>query len=133
MAEAPPAEILSLITDHIKGFNTQDAALFQSVFGEDAVIVDGIAPYRWMNPDAPAKWLADVAKWRLAFEVSSERLTHEMGFWNVEGAHAYVVVAGALMVTIKGQAIARTGTLAYAFSKHGEAWKIDAQAWGRTT
>jgi hypothetical protein len=56
-----------------------------------------------------------------------------MGFWNVEGSHAYAVVSATLMVTIKGQTSARTGTLAYTFSKHGEAWKIDAQAWGRTT
>ena len=37
------------------------------------------------------------------------------------------------MVTIKSQTAARTGTLAYTFSKHGEEWKIDAQAWGRTS
>jgi hypothetical protein len=43
------------------------------------------------------------------------------------------VVSATLMVTIKGQTAARTGTLAYTFSKHGEEWKIDAQAWGRTS
>ena len=133
MADAPPTEIQTLIDNHIKGFNTQDAALFQGVFGDDAIIIDGIAPYRWMNPNAPAKWLADVAKWRAAFEVSSEQLTYEIGFWNVEGGHGYAVVSGTLMVTIKGQTIARTGTLAYTLSKHGEDWKIDAQAWGRTS
>ena len=56
-----------------------------------------------------------------------------MGFWNVEGADAYAVIAGTLTVTIKGQTVARTGTLAYTFSKHGDEWKIDAQAWGRTS
>jgi hypothetical protein len=56
-----------------------------------------------------------------------------MGFWTVEGPHAYAVVTGTLTVTIKGQTITRTGTLAYTFSKHGEEWKIDAQAWGRTS
>jgi hypothetical protein len=34
-------------------------------------------------------------------------------------------------VTIKGQTVVRTGTLAYTFSRRGEGWKIDAQAWGR--
>ena len=56
-----------------------------------------------------------------------------MGFWNVEGSNAYAVIAGTLAVTIKGQTVARTGTLAYTFSKHGDEWKIDAQAWGRTS
>ena len=40
---------------------------------------------------------------------------------------------GTLTVTIKGQTVTRTGTLAYTFSKHGGEWKIDAQAWGRTS
>jgi ketosteroid isomerase-like protein len=133
MADAPPPEIQTLIERHINGFNTQDAELFQAVFGEDAIIIDGIAPYRWLNPNAPANWLADVEKWRADLEVTRERLSYEMGFWNVDGGHAYAVISGALSVTIKGQTVARTGTLAYTFSKHGDAWKIDAQAWGRTS
>jgi hypothetical protein len=133
MAGNPPTEIQTLIDNHINGFNTQNIELFLGVFGDTAIIIDGIAPYRWLNPNAPANWLADVEKWRDAFQVTSEHLSHEMGFWNVEGPTAYAVVSATLMVTIKGQAVARTGTLAYTFSKHGEDWKIDAQAWGRTS
>ena len=40
-------------------------------------------------------------------EVFYERLSYEMGFWNVEGAHAYAVIAGTLTVTIKGQTVVR--------------------------
>ena len=133
MADGPPSEIKTLIDAHVDAFNTQNVPLFLSVFADDAVIIDGIAPYRWLNPSAPANWLADVEKWREASQVTSEHLSYELGFWNVEGAHAYAVVSATLMVTIKGQTTARTGTLAYTFSKHGEAWKIDAQAWGRTS
>ena len=61
-------------------------------------------------------------------EVSYENLSYEMGFWNVEGSNAYAVIAGRFTVTFKGQTVVRTGTLAYTFSKHGEEWKIDAQA-----
>jgi hypothetical protein len=128
----PPPEILTLIENHIKGFNTQDKALFLSVFGETAVIIDGIAPYRWLNPNAPTNWLEDVEKWRESFGVTYEHLSYEMGFWNVEGAHAYAVISGTLTVTMKGQTAARAGTMAYTFSRHDE-WKIEAQAWGRTT
>lgn len=45
---------------HLEGFNTQDDELFLSVFGDTAIIIDGIAPYRWLNPNGPANWLADV-------------------------------------------------------------------------
>jgi hypothetical protein len=128
-----PREIQTLIYNHINGFNTQNIELFLGVFGDTAIIIDGIAPYRWLNPNAPANWLADVEKWRKDLGVSHEHLSCEMGFWNVDGSAAYAVVAGTLAVTIKGQTVVRTGTLAYTFSKHGEEWKIDAQAWGRTS
>ena len=112
MPDNPPSEIQSLIGKHVDAFNTQNVELFLTVFSDDAIIIDGIAPYRWLNPNAPANWLADVEKWREAFQVTSEHLSHQMGFWNVEGSNAYAVVSATLMVTIKGQTAARTGTLA---------------------
>ena len=87
-------EIQTLIDRHIDAFNIQNVELFLSVFSDDAVIIDGIAPYRWLNPNAPANWLADVEKWRKDLGVSHERLAYEMGFWNVEGPNAYAVIAG---------------------------------------
>ena len=79
MAGNPPIEIKSLIDNHIEGFNTQNIELFLGVFGDTAIIIDGIAPYRWLNPNAPANWLADVAKWRKGLGVSYEHLVYEMG------------------------------------------------------
>ncbi|MGA8444803.1 MAG: nuclear transport factor 2 family protein [Roseiarcus sp.] len=133
MADGPPSEIKALIDAHVDAFNSHNVELFLSVFADDAIIIDGVAPYRWVSPNAAINWLADVDEWRKDLEVSDERLAYEMGFWNVEGAYAYAVIAGTLTVTIKGQTVVRTGTLAYTFSKHGEEWQIDAQAWGRTS
>ena len=133
MSSRPPNEIETLIENHALGFNTGNTELFLSVFGETAIIIDGIAPYRWLNPDAPTKWLADVEKWRAGLGVTYENLSYELGFWNVEGSHAYAVTSGTLTVTIKGQSVVRTGTLAYTFTKHGDTWKIESQAWGRTS
>ena len=133
MPDNPPSEIQILIDAHVDAFNSQNSELFLGVFGDDAVIVDGIAPYRWVSPNAAMNWLADIDKWRKDLGVSHEHLSYEMGFWNVEGDHAYAVIAGTLTVTIKGQSVVRTGTLAYTFSRRGETWKIDAQAWGRTS
>jgi ketosteroid isomerase-like protein len=129
----PPAEIQTLIDNHIKGFNNHDNDLFLSVFGDTAIIIDGIAPYRWLNPNAPANWLADVEKWRENLGVTSEKLSYEMGVWIVEGSTAYAATSGSLNVTIKGQSIVRTGILAYTFANRDGVWKIDAQAWGRTS
>jgi hypothetical protein len=133
MSTTPPAEIQSLIETHVNGFNTLDDRLFLSVFGDTAIIIDGIAPYRWLNPNAPANWLADAAKWRKDMGVVREQFDYEMGFWNVEGESAYAVISGALTITFKEQAVVRTGTLAYTFAKRNGEWKIEAQAWGRTS
>jgi hypothetical protein len=129
----PPTAIQTLIDDHINGFNTHDNDLFLGVFGDTAIIIDGIAPYRWLNPNAPATWLADVEKWRKDLGVTKEHLSYEMGFWNVEGSSAYAVISGTLTVTIKGQSVVRAGTLAYTFGNCDGVWKIEAQAWGRTS
>ena len=133
MTSNPPAVIQTLIDAHINGFNTQDNDLFLSVFGDTAIIIDGIAPYRWLNPNAPAHWLADVEKWREDLGVTAEHLSYEMGFWTVEGSSAYAVISGTLTVTMKGQSVVRTGTLAYTFANRDGIWKIEAQAWGRTS
>ena len=78
MAENPPREIKFLIDSHIEGFNTQNIELFLSIFSDTAIIIDGIAPYRWLNPNAPANWLADVEKWREGLGVSHEHLAYEL-------------------------------------------------------
>src|SRR5262245_14174282 len=131
--DKPPTEIQSLIDAHINGFNTGNNDVFLSVFGDTAIIIDGIAPYRWLNPNAPGNWLADVEKWREDLGVSDEHLSYETGFWNVEDSAAYAVIAGRLSVTVKGQSVVRTGTLAYTFARRNGIWKIEAQAWGRTS
>ena len=53
MTTKPPAAIQALIDAHINGFNAQDNELFLSVFGDTAIIIDGIAPCRWLKPDGP--------------------------------------------------------------------------------
>ena len=65
--------------------------------------------------------------------MTKEHLSYEMGFWNVEGTSAYAVIAGILTIMIKDQSIVRAGTLAYTFAKLDGVWKIEAQAWGRTS
>jgi hypothetical protein len=65
--------------------------------------------------------------------VRTARAGGERGFWNVEGPYAYAVISGSLTVKLSKQSVIRTGTLAYTFAKHHGEWKIEAQAWGRTS
>ncbi len=83
MADAPPREIQALIDNHINGFNAQDAEIFFGVFGDTTIIIDGIALYRWLNPNAATKWLADVEKWRdnLGVSPSTCRTRWGSGMW----------------------------------------------------
>jgi len=59
-----------------------------------------------VEPKRPGTLLDDVEKWRKANGVTAERLTHEMGFWKLEGNSAYAVISGTLTITLKGQTIA---------------------------
>ena len=77
-------------------------------------------------------WLAEVAKWRQGLGVTSEHLSYEMTFWNVEGSSAYAVISGTLAIETRSQTFVRSGTLAYTFANRNGVWKIEAQAWGRT-
>jgi hypothetical protein len=107
MTSNPPVFIQTLIDAHVNSFNAQDKDRFLTVFGDTAIIIDGIAPYRWLNPHAAASWLQDVEKWRKRLGVTREHLFYDMGAWNVEGFSAYAVVSGTLIVTIKDKPVAR--------------------------
>ena len=128
-----PDELMTLIDDHLKGFNTHDNDLYKSVFSDTAIVIDGIAPYRWLNPNAPANWLADVEKWHEKFGVTSENLAYELGIWAVEGTSAYAVVSGTLTVGLNGQTMTREGLMTYTFTNYDGVWKVDSQAWARIT
>jgi hypothetical protein len=69
-----PSEINALIDKLVEGFNNKDSALYSSAFGRDAVVIDGIAPYRWTGSNAQARWLSDAEKWLHDFGVESETL-----------------------------------------------------------
>ena len=45
MPNEPPAEIKAVIDTALGGFNDKDSPRYNSAFGGEVVIVDGIAPY----------------------------------------------------------------------------------------
>jgi len=101
MPEGPPAEITALIDAVLSGFNSKNAALYTSAFGDDVVIIDGFAPFRWSGPDAPARWWADAETWAQAGGVEHEHLSSQgILYWEVRGPRAYAVVSATLPILL---------------------------------
>lgn len=129
----PPPEIKALIDTVLGGFNRKDSVLYNSAFGGDVVVIDGIAPYRWTGPNAQARWFSDAEKWVQDFGVESEtivcdRIVHA----SVVGTHAYAVLSATLFFSLKGgHSGSNPGILTFTFAKQGDKWKVESQAWGR--
>ena len=47
-------EVKPVIDKVLGGFHNKDSPLYNSAFGADAVVIDGIAPYRWTGLNAAA-------------------------------------------------------------------------------
>lgn len=133
MPYEPPAEIKALIDKVLDGFNRKDSALHNSGFSGDAVVIDGIAPYRWTGLNAPTRWFSDAEKWVHDFGVENETIvTDRTVHAAVVGTHAYVVLSAMLHFSLKGgQSGTRPGILTFTFAKEGSEWKVGSQAWGR--
>src|SRR5215469_471428 len=75
-SELPP-KIKAPIDKVLVGFNNKDSALYNSAFGRDAVVIDGIAPYRWTGSNAQARWFSDAEKWAYDFGVENHRMRQD--------------------------------------------------------
>ena len=129
---APPVEIKALIDKALGGFNRKDSSLYNSAFAADAVIVDGMAPYRWIGPNAQGRWFADAEKWAHELGVADDNIAYdEIVRADVTDTHAYDVHSATLSFTVNGQYARRLGILTFTLAKQGDDWKIESQAWGR--
>jgi len=128
-----PVEIKPVIDKVLNGFNNKDSALYSSAFGADAVVIDGIAPYRWTGSDAPARWLSDAKKWLHDFGVEQETLVcDKIVHCAIVGTSAYVVISATLFLKLEGgKSRSNSGILTFTLSKQGDEWKVGSQAWGR--
>ena len=101
MPSEPAAEIKALIEKVLGGFNSKDSVLYNSAFGCDVVIVDGMAPYRWTGPNAQGRWFADAEKWAHDLGVADENIAyHRTVRADVVDKHAYVVLFATLSFTL---------------------------------
>lgn len=127
-----PSEIKALIDNLVGGFNNKDSALYNSAFGGEVVVIDGMAPYRWTGPNAQGRWFADAEKWAHDLGVADENIAYDKVVRaDVVDSHAYIVLSANLSFTLKGQRASRLGILTFTLVKQGGKWKIESQAWGR--
>src|SRR5215470_1313227 len=128
-----PSEIKAVVDRLVGGFNKKDHALYNSAFAGDAIVVDGIAPYRWTGSNAQARWLFDAEKWLHNFGVESENLVcDKVVHGSVVGTYAYVVISATLFLKLKGgETTSRPGLLTLTFAKQDDEWKVGSQTWGR--
>jgi len=127
-----PTEIKAVIDKVLGGFNSKDSAMYNGAFSSDAVVVDGMAPYRWTGANAQGRWFADAEKWAHDLGVADENISYDRFVRaDVVGTHAYVALSANLSFTIKGQRASRLGILTFTLAKQGDEWKIESQAWGR--
>jgi len=131
-SELPP-KIKALIDKVLVGFNNKDSALYNSAFGRDAVVIDGIAPYRWTGSNAQARWFSDAEKWVHEFGVENETIVcDKIVHAAVVGMYAYVVISATLFFKLKGgQSGSKPGILTFTCAKQGDEWKVGTQAWAR--
>src|SRR5262249_3799504 len=101
MQKNAPVEIKAVIDSALGGFNSKDSAMYNSAFGGDVVIVDGMAPYRWTGPNAQGRWFADAEKWAHDLGVADENIAyHRTVRADVVDKHAYVVLFATLSFTL---------------------------------
>lgn len=130
MPKEPPAEIMALINTALDAFNRKDPTVF---FGDDVVIIDGFAPFRWLGPLAVERWWNDAESWAKAGGVQKEHISLEkIHYGDVSGTRACAVFSATLTITLKeGEPIVRPRILVYTFSRQGDAWKAEGHMRGR--
>src|SRR4051794_3881052 len=89
MRNEPPIEVKSLIDPVLTGFDNKDTTMYSSAFGNEVVIVDGMAPYRWTGANAQGRWFADAEKWAHELGLTNEKIANErIVHADVVGMHA---------------------------------------------
>jgi ketosteroid isomerase-like protein len=126
-------EIMAIVETVFKAFNSKDFESFKSVYGNNVVVVDGFAPYRWTGENALKEWWDEGEEWDKRFAVEKRDLAYKgILASGVLGPRGYTSISAVFTMTLKdGKSIVRPGILALTYAKLDEGWKVDGQAWGR--
>jgi hypothetical protein len=133
MSQEPSKEIKAVVDSVLGAFNSKNSKLFNDSFAGEVAIIDGFAPFRWIGPNAQARWWADAERWGKQLGVASERISVEKTLhWQMVGTRAYTVLSATLTIGLKkGESIIRPGILIYTLVELNGEWKAESQTWGR--
>lgn len=132
--KAPAPAMMAPITTGFMGFNSGNAAMWNSPYTADAVIVDEFPPYRWDSPGAGAKWWVDFHNWAKSNKINKAHVAAgAVKFWSMKGGRAYVVVPTTFTAVQNGKPITETGTLTFVLVKNANKWMAQGWTWGETS
>lgn len=108
---AGPGDVTAPIHQFIDGFNTGDLKSAYAAYASgDIVIVDELAPHRWIGPNAAQQWAADYEKHSQATGVSDGTVKYGAPTrTEIEGDVAYVIVPTVYPYKEHGKPIAEEG------------------------
>ncbi len=117
----------------INSFNKGDVKAAEATHAADAVIIDEVAPHRWLGPGAFGAWAADLDKDAKAKGQTDQRVS--LGKAErvlVDGDTAYVVVPATYIYKEKGKAMVEPARMAFSLAKTADGWKISGWTWAGT-
>lgn len=112
-------------------FNAGDESAMSSMFTEDGVIVDGMAPHVWLGPSAAKNWYRDVLAEAEQHGASGYAVTlGEPLHHDITGDTAYLVIPATMTFSVDGAQLTQTGAyFTVALRRLAVGWRIAAWAW----
>jgi ketosteroid isomerase-like protein len=130
LAAQATSDVMAPIQTFLAVTNGQSNVDLDTLFTEDAVVVDENAPYLFSGPHAASQWFAE-----LKTEFAKNQMT---GFnaaagpaieYSQTGDLAYLILPMTLTGTAGTKPFRETGTLTFTFRRTAGDWKISSDVW----
>lgn len=125
------SEPLATVNSYIEAFNDGDISTMASLFDDDGVILDGMAPHVWLGPDAVRVWYRDVMTESEHLGASGYRVTlGDALHHDVTAECAYLALPATMTFDLKGDPVTQDGaSFTVALRRRHDGWRISAWAW----
>jgi len=117
--------VLKTIDALVSAMNKNDDRAIAALMTADAVMQDEIAPYRWLGPNAEAKWSHDDAQLIAKRGVTQSHSSRGVPtFVHRTATHAFATVPLVYTYMLGGRPQRETGLWTIVFAKSGPTWQI---------
>lgn len=126
--------LLKSIDALVAAMNRSDDRAISALLTPDAVIQDEVTPYRWLGPNAEAKWSHDDG-----LLIVKRGVTHSHSrrgtptFVHRSGNHAFAVVPLVYTYVLKKRQQRETGLWTIVLQKTGTVWRISLLGFAKTS